>query len=65
MEKPKWLQMRLTPSDEAILEELTAEYGLDRSNLIRRALDYIRQTKPTFKIAPQGKERALAGIYQN
>ena len=65
MNKPKWLQMRLTADDEALLEELTEEYGLDRSNLIRKALEHIQQTKPTFHIAPQGKGPALAAMSLN
>lgn len=63
-EKPKWLQMRLTDEDEALLDELTSAYSLDRSNLIRKALEHIRETKPIFQIIPQGKTSAPA-LYVN
>ncbi len=59
-ETSRVFQMRLTEEDAAMMDELTALYDVDRSNLVRYALAYISKTKPIFKveIAPMGKEVA-------
>ena len=53
-----YFQMRLTAEDSAIFEELEADYGLDRTNLVRHMLEYVREHRPAFKIVPETKEYA-------
>ena len=54
--KIAYFQMRLLEGDEQLLEELTQDYQLDRSQLVRRALEYLRDNRPVLQIVPQGKE---------
>ena len=56
--KTAYFQMRLLEGDEELLEELTHDYQLDRSQLVRRALEYLRDNRPVLQIIPQGKEAA-------
>lgn len=42
----KRFTLRLSPTDEALLEELAAYYGLDRSATVRRALRVAARPKP-------------------
>jgi hypothetical protein len=60
MAKEKSLQVRIGDEEEKILNDLTELYGIDRSTLIRFALQYINEEKPVFQVAPLGKELALA-----
>jgi len=60
MAKAKYLQVRIGDDEEALLDSLTEQYGIDRSTLIRFALAYINDKKPVFQVAPLGKEMALA-----
>lgn len=62
MAKSRYVQVRLTEDEDQMLEELTEDYGIDRSRLILYALEYIRENRPQFVIRPQGKELALAGM---
>ena len=59
-----FFQMRLTDEDVELFDELTEVYGVSRSALVRHALRFIAENKPTLEyvrqIAPQGKASALA-----
>lgn len=63
--KQKALQIRLSDREEAMIERLVEEYGLDRSALILRALEYVDQHKPAFQIVPLGKGLALNAAMMN
>lgn len=51
--RPKYLHIRLTEEDEAVVSQLTGIYQLDRTMLIRLAIRHILETRPTFKVVPQ------------
>lgn len=51
--KVKYLQVRLTDEDDAVLDRLTEIYQIDRSALVRFALSHVLTTRPTFNIVPQ------------
>lgn len=61
-QKQKALQIRLSERDEELIERLAGEYGLDKSALVIRALEYIDQHKPVFQIVPLGKGLALTAL---
>lgn len=61
MAKSRYVQVRLTEDEDKMLEDLTEDYGIDRSKLILFSLEYIWENRPQFVIRPQGKELALVG----
>jgi hypothetical protein len=62
MAKSRYVQIRLSEEEEKWLEELAADYGMDKSKLILFSMEYIRDHRPQFVIRPQGKALALAGV---
>jgi hypothetical protein len=59
------LQIRLSERDEAMIERLIEDYGLDRTALVLRALEYVDTHKPVFQIVPAGKGLALTTMAMN
>jgi hypothetical protein len=55
--KIKYLQVRLTDGDEAMLEQLTGIYKMERSALVRKALEHVLATLPTFTIVPAERQK--------
>ena len=54
--KVKYLQVRLTEDDEAMIDRLTEMYQIDRSALVRFSLSHVLSTRPTFNIVPQANQ---------
>jgi len=59
-DKETYLQVRASKEDKALAKNLAGEYGTSVSELIRLALVYIDENRPslTLTISPQGKVAA-------
>lgn len=62
MAKSRYVQIRVSEDEEKWIDELAADYTMDRSKLILLALNYIDKQRPSFVIEPRGKGLALAGL---
>lgn len=62
MAKRRYMQIRLSEEEEKWIEQLSQDYGIDRSRLVLFSLRYIDEHRPAFVIEPQGKEAALASV---
>lgn len=50
--RDKWLQVRMTVAEREEVNRLAAEAGLRTSEFVRKAVAYIKATRPTMEVYP-------------
>ena len=62
--RENWLQIRMTEKEREVVDEIAEYYGLDASNLVRQAINYVRVARPqiqAFRLLTEEEEREDSG----
>lgn len=57
-----WLQVRLSPEEKEVVKNTASAYRVDVSTLVRAALNYVIETRPTLEVHHAGKLSALESL---